>query len=242
MASADGLVVALLAAGRSQRFGAPDKLVAPLAGRPLIDWAAEAGHAVEAAQHIMVTGLDLPQQNCPAGYVQLVNPDAEEGLSSSLRVAAHHAREAGASALLVLLADMPFVRPSHLSLLIATFRTNPAIPVFSQAPGIPRSRPPSCLQPCFQHWRRSAATAVPAVSARGAVLVEAPADTLIDVDTPVSWFFFIFILVVFYSRPRALRKADRGLGASPSAPARSGTDRRPGRCRRPGRSGRPRPC
>lgn len=186
MASVDGLVVALLAAGQSTRFGAADKLSATLAGKPLIDWAAEAGRSVNAAQHIVVTGPDMPRTSCPAGYDRLVNDRSEEGLGSSLRTAARHARETGASALLVLLADMPFVRPSHLSLLIATFGVDPAIPVFSRAPGNAAQPPavlPSVLFPTLEALGGdSGARSL----ARGAGLVEAPADMLIDVDTPAD--------------------------------------------------------
>ncbi|MBO9669080.1 MAG: nucleotidyltransferase family protein [Sphingobium sp.] len=186
MVSVDGLVVALLAAGRSVRFRAADKLTATLAGRPLIDWAAEAGRTVNASQHIVVTGAYMSQKSCPAGYARLVNHDAEEGLGSSLRMAARHARETGASALLVLLADMPFVRPSHLSLLIATFGADPAIPVFSHAPGN-SAQPPAVLPAAlFPTLEALGGDSGARSLARGATLVEAPADTLIDVDTPAD--------------------------------------------------------
>lgn len=186
MASVDGLAVALLAAGRSKRFGAADKLAATLAGRPLIDWAAEAGRSVDASQRVAVTGPDMPQNSCPVGYARLVNHDAEGGLGSSLRIAARHARETGASALLVLLADMPFVRPSHLSLLIATFGADPVMPVFSNAPANSAQPPailPAALFPILEALDGdSGARSL----ARGATLVEAPADTLVDVDTPAD--------------------------------------------------------
>ena len=184
MVSVDGLVVALLAAGRSQRFGDADKLAAMLGGKSLIDWAADAGRVVDAAQHVVVTGRDVPQQIVPADYTQLRNPDATEGLSSSLRVAARHAREAKASALLVLLGDMPFVRPSHLSLLVATFNADPDTPVFSHAPGN-AAQPPAILPAgLFPALEALGGDTGARSLARGAALVEAPADTLVDVDTP----------------------------------------------------------
>lgn len=186
MASVDGLVVALLAAGQSTRFGTVDKLSATLAGKSLIDWAAEAGRSVSAAQHIVVTGPDMPRTSFPAGYDRLVNDRSEEGLGSSLRMAARHARETGASALLVLLADMPFVRSSHLSLLIATFGADPAIPVFSHAPGN-AAQPPAVLPAVlFPTLEALSGDSGARSLARGATLVEAPADTLIDVDTPAD--------------------------------------------------------
>ncbi|HEY1125482.1 MAG TPA: nucleotidyltransferase family protein [Sphingobium sp.] len=185
MASIDGLVVALLAAGRSQRFGG-DKLAAPLGGKLLLDWAVEAGRAVDAAQHVVVTGPDVPQRIVPADYMQLRNADASEGLGSSLRVAARHAREANASALLVLLGDMPFVRPSHLSVLVATFSIDPEAPVFSHAPGN-AAQPPAILPAAlFPALETLCGDSGARHLARGATLIEAPADTLIDVDTPAD--------------------------------------------------------
>jgi molybdenum cofactor cytidylyltransferase len=182
----EGLAVALLAAGRSQRFGAGDKLAAMLGGKPLIDWAAEAGRSVNAAQHFIVTGPDTPQQYYPAGYVLLFNPDAGEGLASSLRIAARQARETGASALLVMLGDMPLVRPSHLATLVATFVADPANPVFSHAPGNAAQPPailPATLFPLLDGLSGdSGARSL----ARGATLVEASPDSLIDVDTPTD--------------------------------------------------------
>ena len=183
MTGVEGLAVALLAAGRSERFGAGDKLAAMLGGKPLIDWAAEAGRSVNAAQHFIVTGPDTPQQYCPAGYVLLFNPDAGEGLASSLRIAARQARETGASALLVMLGDMPLVRPSHLATLVATFVADPANPVFSHAPGNAAQPPailPATLFPLLEGLSGdSGARSL----ARGATLVEVSPDSLIDVDT-----------------------------------------------------------
>ena len=186
MTSVDGLAVALLAAGRSQRFGIEDKLSAPLGGIALIEWAAEAGRSIKAAHHFVVTGPDVLQQACPAGYAQLLNPDAGEGLASSLRVAAREASKAGASAMLVLLGDMPLVRPSHLATLVATFAEDPTRPVFSHARGNAAQPPailPSVLFPAIEALSGdSGARSI----ARAATLVEAPPDSLLDVDTPAD--------------------------------------------------------
>ncbi len=178
------LLVALLAAGRSRRFGAADKLVAPLAGRPLLHWAAEAGHGQNAAQHVVVTAPDCPQQILPQGYAHLVNGEAETGLSASLRLAAQHARTMEADALLVLLGDMPLVTAAHLGRLVAAF--DPARPVFSRPPGGPAQPPalfPAALFPALE-------TRLGDSGARGlsadALLVEAPAAMLMDVDIPAD--------------------------------------------------------
>jgi molybdenum cofactor cytidylyltransferase len=184
--SVDGIAVALLAAGRSKRFGDTDKLSAPLGGKPLIDWAAEVGRTVNAAQHFVVTGAEAPQQERAAGYARLPNADAGEGMASSLRLAARHARETGASALLVLLGDMPFVRSAHLAALMAAFADDPSIAVFSHAPGGVPQPPaifPTTLFPALEALSGDAGARP---LARGAALVEAAADSLVDVDTPVD--------------------------------------------------------
>lgn len=186
MANLKGLAVALLAAGRSARFGQADKLAALLGDKPLIEWAAGAGRSINAAQHFVVMGPDFPQQYCQAGYRQLVNDTPDRGLASSLRIAALHAQESGASALLILLGDMPLVRANHLTALIAAFAEDRSRPVFSRASGGAPQPPaifPAALFPAMGALSgESGARAL----ARGAAFVEAPADSLVDVDTPAD--------------------------------------------------------
>ncbi len=183
---ADRLVVALLAAGRSSRFGAANKLAAPLAGKPLLQWAADAGLAVTAAQHLLVAPQDRDAISCPAGYALLRNPDAEEGMASSLRLAARHAREMEATALLVLLGDMPLVRGDHLAALLAAAAQDRARPVFSRAPGgVPQ--PPAVLPAAlFPAMEALSGDKGARMFTPDAVMVEAPADSLIDVDRPAD--------------------------------------------------------
>jgi len=111
----------ILAAGLSSRFPG-DKLLHPLGGRPL-------------AAHIADTLLELPLFRpcavCPAGnaariaifrsrgYDIVLNDAPERGMASSLALAAQRALELDADALLVCLADMPNVTPSHLERLLA---------------------------------------------------------------------------------------------------------------------------
>lgn len=186
MPSVERLVVALLAAGRSQRFGDADKLHALLGGKPLIEWAAGAGKAVDAAQHIVVTGIDGQQPSAPAGYLQLRNPDSRTGLGSSLAIAARYAREAEASALLVLLGDAPFVQPSHLLQLVAAFGADPQRPLFSHVPGHAPQPPAILPASLFVALEALQGDSGARGLARSAALIEAPADTLIDVDTPAD--------------------------------------------------------
>ena len=116
-----GLAVAILAAGRSARFGAEDKLAAPFRGKPLGLHTSEAltglefGHRwviVRTADHPCVPGW------ASAGFEPVVNPDAAGGMASSLRCAAERALEIGAEGLLVCLADMPLVSSAHFAALV----------------------------------------------------------------------------------------------------------------------------
>src|SRR5690606_372676 len=108
MVAGPGLAVALLAAGGSTRFGVADKLAANLGGRPLIGWAAAAGRALPADHHLLIASAGAPFDAAALGYRLIVNPRPEQGMAHSLHLAAQAAREAGAQALLILLADMPF--------------------------------------------------------------------------------------------------------------------------------------
>lgn len=178
------LVVALLAAGRSSRFGAADKRMALLGERPLIAWAAEAGRSVVAVRHVLVTSGATPFDAAAPGYEALVNGDAAEGLASSLRLAARVAREADAAGLLVLLADMPFVDTAHLARLVSAFGHEPGRPVFSRAPGS-MAQPPALFPAAyFPELERLSGDKGARQFARDAVIIETNAEMLIDVDTP----------------------------------------------------------
>lgn len=181
MASADGLAVALLAAGRSTRFGTADKLGALLGGRPLLAWAAQAGCAIEAEWRFVVAGPDM-RTDVP-GYERLINAQPEQGLASSLRMAAGAAAEVGAGALLILLADMPFLEAEHLRRLVDVHREEPACAVFSVLPeGVPQ---PPALFPAelFGALRALEGDKGARGLAAGARLVEAGESSLFDVDT-----------------------------------------------------------
>jgi CTP:molybdopterin cytidylyltransferase MocA len=100
----------LLAAGGGRRFGGPGgahKLTAILRGRPLVSWALEQVVEARLDETVVVTGavpLDLPE-----GVVELHNEDWEEGQATSLALAVKHARRQGHAAIVVGLADQPFV-------------------------------------------------------------------------------------------------------------------------------------
>tara|TARA_R110000824_G_scaffold194171_5_gene376718 strand:+ start:319 stop:921 length:603 start_codon:yes stop_codon:yes gene_type:complete len=118
-----GIMLALLAAGQSRRFGDQDKLGALLGEKMLGLHAAETGAKISFS-HKLVIGS--PEHRCAAkwselGYQVIANEDADHGQATSVRLAAAHAIDAGATALCIMLADMPFVTGDHLRNLLTAF-------------------------------------------------------------------------------------------------------------------------
>ncbi|MEM9348992.1 MAG: nucleotidyltransferase family protein [Pseudomonadota bacterium] len=110
------LAAILLAAGRSQRFGTEDKLLATYKGRPLVSHAADAIRALRPTSMIAVLSSEavatlLPdfQRSCP-------KPGLPQ--SASLIAGVKAALSARADKALIVLGDMPNVTPALLKELV----------------------------------------------------------------------------------------------------------------------------
>ncbi|WP_267387777.1 nucleotidyltransferase family protein [Sphingomonas sp. GC_Shp_3] len=103
----------LLAAGRSSRFGAADKLAADLFGRPLGLHVAATLAPLPFAARIAVCGGTAPDY-AAHGFEMLFNPRAAEGASTSVALGVAAARTHGCDAVLIALADMPCVTTAHI--------------------------------------------------------------------------------------------------------------------------------
>jgi molybdenum cofactor cytidylyltransferase len=117
------IAAVVLAAGRSTRMGGPNKLLAEIAGRPLLRIVVEEALASRAKPVIVVVGHEHAEvEKALAGLpVQLVhNPDFAQGLGSSLKagIAAVPVEADGA---IVCLGDMPQIDASLIDRLIAAF-------------------------------------------------------------------------------------------------------------------------
>jgi CTP:molybdopterin cytidylyltransferase MocA len=98
----------VLAAGGGSRFRGPQhKLLAELGGRTVS--AAAIAAAMEAGLDATVVVVGDAAVVVPPGAVALRNPRWEDGIATSLQVAIGHARRAGAGAIVVGLADQPFI-------------------------------------------------------------------------------------------------------------------------------------
>jgi molybdenum cofactor cytidylyltransferase len=180
----------VLAAGRSTRMGGPNKLLAEVAGKPLVRIAAEEAFASRADPVIVVTGhqRERVEQALAGLKVRIVhNPDFADGLSTSLK-AGIAAVPADADGAIVCLGDMPQVRASLIDRLIAAF--DPARGALIVAPTIEGKRGNPVL------WSRRFFPDLAAldgdigarhlIAAYGEALAEVPADAaaLVDIDTP----------------------------------------------------------
>jgi molybdenum cofactor cytidylyltransferase len=108
------VTVVVLAAGASLRFGSP-KLLAPLAGRPVLQHALDAVAAAGLEDVVVVLGdghAAVEAAIAWRGERRAVNERPLDGLSSSLRVGLDAAAEDDAcEAVLVVLGDQPALRP-----------------------------------------------------------------------------------------------------------------------------------
>ena len=122
-ASGRNVAALVLAAGRSTRMGGPNKLLAEVAGRPMVRIAVESALASKAKSVTVVTGHQRDQveaalKDLPVKFVN--NPDFAEGLSTSVK-AGIGAAPKDADGVIVVLGDMPQVDSALLDKLIDAF-------------------------------------------------------------------------------------------------------------------------
>lgn len=169
----------LLAAGRSRRFGQADKLEAQIDGLPLRLHAAGTIARLPLAHRIVVTG---PEPAAWPGFTIVVNDHPDAGMARSVALGVVAARACGAEAVLIALADMPFVTEDHFRRLLAA----------GTAPGsrIGSSDGRTLLPPALfgADWFDALAALDGDRGARalldGADRIEAAPESLIDIDRP----------------------------------------------------------
>jgi len=105
----------LLAAGRSRRFGTADKLAAPLGAWPLGLHAARMLATLPLAARFVVSG---PAALAWPGFETISNERPEAGLAHSIALGMAAVRRSGVGAVLIALADMPFVTAEHIARLL----------------------------------------------------------------------------------------------------------------------------
>lgn len=172
----------LLAAGESRRFGAADKLLAPLDGRPLVTHAAGTLRAAGLAPLIAVVTSDAVAALLD-GFALVRLPPGPAAQSRSLAAGVAEAEAQGAARLLVALGDMPRVTPGLVAAVIARCPEGGAAAAHDGT----RPMPPACFdRALFGELEaitgdRGAAPILRALSPD--CLVAAPPGTLADIDT-----------------------------------------------------------
>ena len=117
------LSLVVLAAGASRRFGAANKLLQLLDGKPLLCHTLELAAALPVMQRAAVCSVETAPLAEAAGFTVLLNPQPELGQSHSLRLGLAACRESDGC--LFLTGDQPFLSVETLHRLINAWEKEP---------------------------------------------------------------------------------------------------------------------
>jgi molybdenum cofactor cytidylyltransferase len=176
-------LVAVLAAGAGTRFGpvgSGAKLDAMLAGKRVGRWVLDGVAAAGLEPGVIIVPLVTPQFAADSHWSTLTNVQADEGLGTSIALAASVAL-AQDRALLVLLADMPLVSAEHLTLLLAHTAAATLYP--DGKVGVPALFPPGLLSHLAELDGHAGAGPLLAMQ-QDLARIAAPEAMLLDIDRP----------------------------------------------------------
>ncbi|ABC64334.1 nucleotidyltransferase family protein [Erythrobacter litoralis] len=179
MASVPPVAVALLAAGLSHRFGVTDKLAAPFRGKPLGLHAAHTLAGLPFAHRWMI--VRSAEQSVDDGFTGVINPDAAQGMGTSVALAARMAEEVEAEALLIALADMPLVPAVHFAELLE--RASPEA-ILASHNGTSPSPPALFGRKHLATLRKVSGDEGARMLLKSAEIVSCDPAWLVDIDTP----------------------------------------------------------
>ena len=187
MANGSSLMIAVLAAGQSRRFGPSDKLCAIFRDKPLGLHVTDVLSRLD-AEHRVVIAAD---ENHPcakgwqsAGFSVVRNPNADEGMGTSVAVAARLARRTGSDFLLIALADMPLVPQSHYAALLEIGREQGDAAIVASSDGVSRMPPGVFGSEHFDALAELGGDQGARVLLQRGEAIPCPPDWLIDIDTP----------------------------------------------------------
>ncbi|HWN69495.1 MAG TPA: molybdopterin-binding/glycosyltransferase family 2 protein [Haliangium sp.] len=180
----------VLAAGRSMRMGAQNKLVVDVLGTPMIGRVVDALLASSVERVVVVTGHERERVEAALagrGVTFVHNPDYAAGMSTSLR-AGIRALGPEIDAALVCLGDMPWIAPAHVDALIDAFQPvegrEICVPVYQGKRGNPVLFAARFFDAMSQLEGDMGARAL--IDAHAEVVFQVPVDqsgVLVDVDT-----------------------------------------------------------
>jgi molybdenum cofactor cytidylyltransferase len=180
----------VLAAGRSSRMGAQNKLLADIGGTPMVRRVAETALASKARPVLVVTGhmaADVGAALAGLDVTLVPNPDYATGLASSLK-AGIRAVPADCDGALILLGDMPRITVEHVDRLIGAFAAAPdtiVVPVHAGRQGNPVLWPRRCFADLLQLEGDAGAKRLIAAHPEQTIEIEMGTSAIFaDVDTP----------------------------------------------------------
>lgn len=184
MIAAERVAAILLAAGRSERFGARDKLVADLDGKPLALHAAEMLGGFAFAARIAAVGdgnMAVAALLAHEGFA-IAHPPAGSGMGASIAAAVAIAAAMDVDAVLIALADMPRVPAAQPRALLDHY--DPRIGAIGSSDG-ERPLPPALIgRAHFDAATRLAGDAGARVLLAEAPLIALRPELSIDIDRP----------------------------------------------------------
>ena len=173
----------LLCGGASRRFGVENKLLADLAGRPLVTHAADALLSAGCDALLAVTG-DARVAGVLPGFEIVAPGKPQPEQADSLRAGILRARDLGAERALVALGDMPFVPASHLRAVIARGTPDDASATTDGRRRMPPAWFPARLFDDLAGISGDRGAQAVLAALPPAALVHAEAGALVDIDTP----------------------------------------------------------
>ncbi len=130
------VAVIVLAAGLSTRFGAQDKLMANVQGRPMIAHVLDMVRGLTVGQRVMVTRAESAVLNLSEGFEVVINPAPEAGMGRSLAMGVAAVRP-DIEAVMVVLGDMPFVTSGACAAVLAAADGDIVVPLYGGRQGHP---------------------------------------------------------------------------------------------------------
>jgi molybdenum cofactor cytidylyltransferase len=185
----DRAVVILLASGRSRRFGWRDKLLHKLEGKPLLDYAADAAASLDALARVAVCPHDHPKiaERLHGRFVVAVNDKPGRGMGHSIAVGMKVALQFKPDAVVICMADMPFVEPQIIANAVAALGGAQGVNI-AHSGNLDGPRPPTAFDAtCFgvlaQLDGDEGARDVMRQARFKTVALKAPEPLLTDIDT-----------------------------------------------------------
>ncbi len=128
--SAPRIAAIILAAGKSTRMGAQNKLLLDVNGKPLLQHVIDAAATSHVNEIMLVTGHErerIEHVVHSSGGRLLHNADYAEGMASSIRTGIQAAQHSKVDAALILLGDMPYITASHINHILTYYQSHASL-------------------------------------------------------------------------------------------------------------------